>query len=369
MSATAERTRDMDLKKRLDEISAADDKPTEHLGLEHGYGLGEPLSKAPKGEKDDSKKDVQINIVNMCTRQKMGRMMVFTIYRDMIEHNMYLRVVMHDPVTNKQQHLTLLHYTTRRLLNLLRIGQDMIEETYTGMTEDDRLERSKLRQELGKLIVDHLYLRSKPEAGVDSEVIDDLEFPEGEDVEYELQMRDIMATATSSDLSINHKVLESAHELFPAISGALQDSGADSVTAPESVHPAQAKQQVGPDLKHAPAPKTLVEMTEAGLLHKAEKVVNGRRVLVAFYNETSGFDNMNYSHNIRIVVACVQSLQILAVQDFHEDSLEALCARRGKRHLMSATSEQELVKELCDILALEHVGQKITGITFAGYDE
>jgi len=245
----------------------------------------------------------------------------------------------------------------------------MIEETYQNMTDDDRREGAKLRQELGKLIVDHLYLKRVGEPEVAGELIDELEFPEGEEVEYELQMRDIMASATASDLTIKQKVLDSAHELFPVVSEHLQSIGADSPSVPPSVHPAQAAQQAGPVTAHAPAPRTLIEMSEDHLLHKAEKVVNGRRVLVGFYNETSNYDNMNYSHNIRIVVACIQSLAILAVQDFHEDSLEALCTRRGKRHLMSATSEQELVCEMCECLALEHVGQKITGITFSGLDD
>merc|ERR1712037_48316 len=70
-------------------------------------------------------------------------------------------------------------------------------------------------------------------------------------------------------------------------------------------------------------------MKETSLLHKAEKIISGRRVLIAFYNETKQDDVLNYSHNIRIVVASVQSLEVLAFQ---------------------------------------HVGQKITGITFAGMD-
>jgi len=366
MTAVAANHRDLDLKKRLDEIAAQEDKPQEHLGIEHGHGIGEPTS---KNVEDGAKKSVNVEIVNMCTRQKMGRMMVFTIFRDMIASNMYLRVVMHDPVTNKQQHLTLLHYTTKRLFNLLRINRDMIEQTYVNMTDDDCRDRSKLRQELGKLIVDHLYLRSVGAPGEATEVIDELEFPDGEEVEYELNMRDIMASATSVDLSVNMKNLEDAHAAFPAISNLVQTLGSDAANPPVSMHPAQVSQQSGPLDKHAPVPKTLVEMSEDHLLHKAEKVINGRRVLVAFYNETSSYDNMHYSHNIRIVVACTQSLAILAVQDFHEDALESLCTRRGKRYLMSATSELELVRELFDVLAFEHVGQKIVGITFAGLDD
>lgn len=98
-------------------------------------------------------------------------------------------------------------------------------------------------------------------------------------------------------------------------------------------------------------------------------MVHGRRVFIAFYNETTKEDTIHFSHNIRIAVADLQSLDILALQDFHEDTLEPLCARRGKRHLLSATREQELVRELCDYMALQHVGQQITGITFAGIEE
>merc|ERR1719463_525740 len=103
--------------------------------------------------------------------------MVFTTYRDMIGQNMYLRVVMHDPVQNKQQHLTLLQYTTQRLLNLLRINRDMIEETYDNMTNNDNRDYKKLRLELGKLIVDHLYLRRLgDDPSVAGEIIDEIEF-------------------------------------------------------------------------------------------------------------------------------------------------------------------------------------------------
>merc|ERR1712224_96131 len=89
-------------------------------------------------------------------------------------------------------------------------------------------------------------------------------------------------------------------------------------------------------------PKTLLDMKEDSLLYKAEKIISGRRVLIAFYSETKHEDLLNYSHNIRIVVASVQSLDILALQDFHEDTLEFVCSRRGKRHLMSAMREHEL---------------------------
>jgi len=369
MSATAATQRDMDLKKRLDAINAAEDKPQEHLGLEHGHGIGEPVSKASKGDMVDEKQAVEVHIVNMCTRQKMGRMMVFTVYRDMIAQNMYLRVVMHDPVNNKQQHLTLLHYTTQRLLNLLRINRDMIMETYTNMSDNDRRDGAKLRQELGKLIVDHLYLRKVGDPNAEVEIIDDVEFPDGEEVEYELQMHDIMESATSADLTVKQKIVDECHDHYRDISNIVKTIGADNPAPPVTMHPATASQTSGPIVKNAPIPKTIIEMTHDNLLHKAEKIVNNRRMMVAFYNETSSYDNMHFSHNIRIVVACMQTLTILAVQDFHEDTLEPLCRRRGKTHLMSATHELDLVRELCDMLALEHAGQKITGITFAGLDD
>jgi len=115
-------------------------------------------------------------------------------------------------------------------------------------------------------------------------------------------------------------------------------------------------------------PRTLLDMREDNLLHKGEKEVNGRRVLVAFFNETTKEDILNYSHNIRIVVACVQTLEVLVAKDFHEDTLELVCARRGKRHLMSATREQDLVRELWYCLSLEYRGQQVTGIVFTGMD-
>jgi len=70
---------------------------------------------------------------------------------------------------------------------------------------------------------------------------------------------------------------------------------------------------------------------------KDEKFVNGRRLLIAFYRETTKEDTIQYSHNIRVQVADAQTLEVLAWADFHEDTLEPLMARRNKRGLMSAT--------------------------------
>merc|ERR1712224_1020690 len=129
-----------------------------------------------------------------------------------------------------------------------------------------------------------------------------------------------MAEASSTDLSMKQKVLDAAHELFPEMSRSLLSIGAETPSVPTSMHPAEASQKAGPESAVEDIPKTLVEMTEDALLYKCEKMVSGRRVLIACYNETSHFDNVNFSHNIRIVVACTQSLAVLAVKDFHEDT-------------------------------------------------
>jgi hypothetical protein len=258
---------------------------------------------------------------------------------------------MHDPTTNRDSHISLLHYTTQRLLNTLRINRDMLEDQKNFDSEADKVERQQLRCELGKLIVDHLYLIrvNNGDGTAQEEVIDDLDPGDDDDdeIEYELRMRDMMDSSLSADLTVKQKLLNVTGE------------------------PQSPLGQAGARLDDAPelsGPRTILDMKETSLIYKAEKIIGGRRVLIAFYNETRQEDVLNYSHNFRIVVASVQSLEILAFQDFHEDTLEFVCSRRGKSHLMSAAREQELVLELWECLALQHVGQKITGITFAGMD-
>jgi len=349
------------LRQRIDELHTSDHMAGQgqKLGIEHGDGPGGPGVVALMAEDGER---MSVCVIHMCTRQKLGRMMVFTVYRDLIGNNMYLRVTMHDPVSSKDSHLTLLHYTTQRLLSMMRINRDMIDDNQLNGTEDDRKQRTQLRAELGKLIVDHCYLQRIGDREGSFEEIDQLELPDDEDVEYELRMRDIMDTAKSTDLSIKQRLLRTVDDIASVPE--------DDKTRPRQLPPlvvAKMPQAITDHPKQGP--KTLLDISEEHLLHKAEKVVHGRRVFIAFYGETSKQDMISYSHNIRIAVADVQSLDVLAVQDFHEDTLEPLCARRGKRHLLSATRELELVQELCDILALQHVGQEITGITFAGFDE
>merc|ERR1719329_1146957 len=225
--------------------------------------------------------------------------MVFTVHRDLIGQNMYLRVTMHDPVTTKDSHLTLLHYTTQRLLSLLRINRDMIDENQMNETDEDKRHRIQLRAELGKMIVDHCFLQRTGDREGFGEELDHLQLPDDE-----------VDSRPPSARSGN----QSARALPPLVLSKV----------PQPSH-----------LPNKEEPKTLLDIGEEHLLHKAEKVVHGRRVFIAFYGETTKADMINYSHNIRIVVADVQSLDVLAVQDFHEDTLEPLCARRVKRHLIS----------------------------------
>merc|ERR1719291_1344101 len=112
--------------------------------MEQGSGPGGPTS---AGRSLDADESVNVAILHMCTRRKLGRMMVFTIYRDLIAGNIYLRVVMHDPVSKKDSHLTLLHYTTQRLLNILRINRDMLEERWEFESDKTKQERQQLRAE------------------------------------------------------------------------------------------------------------------------------------------------------------------------------------------------------------------------------
>jgi len=307
----------------------------------------------------------------MCTRRKAGRMMVFTVFRDIVSHNMYLRVVMHDTSSQRDSHLTLLHFTTQRLLSILHINRDMLEECRTIEPDRVKQERQQLRADLGKMIVDALYLVWAQGTENQGEELDHLELPEEEEIDYELRMRDIMDPANAAQLSARRFLLT---EVVDDIGGA-GPWGIGGESSMDSMGSARSLPQLE-DARGAPsavaaalsAPKTLLDTKHEALVHKAEKDVSGRRVLVTFYNETRPEDNLRYSHNIRVVVACMQTLQVLCMQDFHEDKLQIVCNARGKSHLMSVTREQELVRELWDSMVLQHAGPMITGISLGGLE-
>jgi hypothetical protein len=317
------------------------------VGVESGDGPGLPSEAAQGGSEV-----VDTSVVHMCTRNKMGRMMVFTLYKDKIGQNLYLRLVMLDPVTRRESHLTILSYTTQRFLDHLRINRDLIDVN---------------REELGKLVVDNCYLVKPAENARDQEVLDLLEVPEDEDVEYELRLKDVVDTTSSTDLTTKKKLLLSARTP-KAVEG---DS--TQVVVPATGRTA-SKGKTGEAAGSGPRtplevsehgePKTLLDMSEEHLVHRDQKFVNGRRVLIAFYSETTKEDMINFSHNIRIQVADAQSLDILVVQDVHEDTILPLLARISKRHLISATREKELVQEMSNLMTLQYSGQTITGISF-----
>lgn len=287
----------------------------------------------------------------------MGRMIVFTIFRDLIAHHMYLRVVMHDPTTQRDCHLTLLHYTTQKLLSTLRINRDMLEESNTYHDDTEKQERQKLRTELGKLIVSHLYLRRRAdEEEEEEEVLDDVEFHETEDIDYQLKMHEIMDSSHTAVFSSKRALLDEVRDA---------GIGEDDLEGDEEADDIGAKAHVG---TAASQPRTLLEIDEEHLLFKAEQDVGGANVLVALYNETTKEDILRYSHNLRVVVASQQTLNILALQDFHEDTIDLVLARRNKRHLMSACREHEMAEELYDCLVLQRKGQQVTGMNFQGQD-
>eukprot|EP00746_Dinoflagellata_sp_MGD_P161943 gnl/MRDRNA2_/MRDRNA2_89295_c0_seq1.p1 gnl/MRDRNA2_/MRDRNA2_89295_c0~~gnl/MRDRNA2_/MRDRNA2_89295_c0_seq1.p1 ORF type:complete len:1661 (-),score=392.23 gnl/MRDRNA2_/MRDRNA2_89295_c0_seq1:298-5280(-) len=310
------------------------------VGVESGDGPGLPESAAKGNEV------VETSVVHMCTRNKMGRMMVFTLYKDKIGQNLYLRLVMLDPVTRRESHLTILSYTTQRFLDHLRINRDLIEVN---------------REELGKLVVDNCYLVKPSENTRDQEVLDHIEVPEDEDVDYELRLKDVVDTTSSTDLTTKKKLLLSARTPKAVESDSAASTGKESLSLSKS-SAAPAKTPL--DAAEHGEPKSLLEMSEEHLVHRDQKFVNGRRVLIAFYSETTKEDMINFSHNIRIQVADAQSLDILVVQDVHEDTIEPMLARIQKRHLISATREKELVQEMSQLMTLQYVGQTITGISF-----
>lgn len=340
LANAAAAARDRDVRQRLDEITAQDE-PAEHLGSQGGTGKGGPKEELQRD--DDADEVVDTAVLNISTRQKIGRMMVFSVFRDLIGHNMYLRVVMHDPVSKKDCHLTLLHYTTQRLLTILRINRDMLEECTEMESDEARSDRQRLRAELGKLIFDNVYLVRQDDKEGLQEFLDEAE--EDEDVDYELRMHDIMIPSNAALLTVKRRLLETPSGSPPTPAG---DEGRGELD------PMQ--------------PKSLLQMAEENLIYKLDKVICGRRVLIAFYNETTKEDILRYSHNIRVVVACMLSLDVLYAKDYHEEALELFCAANDKRHLMSSTREADLVQEMANRVILKNAGQRITGIKFGGLE-
>mmetsp|Transcript_45190 Transcript_45190/g.144740 ORF Transcript_45190/g.144740 Transcript_45190/m.144740 type:complete len:2710 (-) Transcript_45190:80-8209(-) len=356
LHTNASEQRAHELRAKLDQL-ATDAWNDEHLGVETGPGAGGPQVHG-FARHSDCDHSVDVSVLHMCTRKKLGRLMVFTIHRDLVGSRMYIRVVMHDPVTKRDSHLTLLHYTTQRLLDILRVNRDMLEECREMEPDHVKHERQVLRAEMGRLIIDHVYVARVTDQEGKGEELDHVELNDGEEVDYELQMRDIMDSSNAAHLTAKKRLLEFDDASLP------QECSLDSGGSLMSNGPID--EPIGHSV--AQLPRSLLDTKEDALVLKAEKDVSGRRVLVTFYNETSKEDILHFSHNVRVVVACVQTLNVLAVQDFHEDKLELFCERRSKRHLMSAAREHDLARELWDSLVLQHVGQQITGISFGGLE-
>ncbi|CAE8647964.1 unnamed protein product, partial [Polarella glacialis] len=129
-----EAKRHQDLRNQLDEIGGVQGMDS-NLGMDIGPGSGGPIGASKSSVSDET---LDVAILYMCTRRKMNRMMVFTVFRDIIAHHMYLRVVMHDPVAKRDFHVTLLHYTTQRLLDTLRINRDMLEDAHSYHDETEK---------------------------------------------------------------------------------------------------------------------------------------------------------------------------------------------------------------------------------------
>jgi len=353
----AEELRQGELRNKLDQLDPETDGHVP-MGIDLGEGAGGPvgISKSPPDAPDGG---LDVSILYMCTRRKIGRMMVFTIYRDLIAHHMYLRVVMHDPITQRDCHLTLLHYTTQKLLTVLRVNRDMLEESNNYHDDTEKQERQKLRTELGKLIVSHLYLRRRTdnEEEYEDEVLDDLDLHETEDVDYQLKMHDTMDSSHASVFSSKRALLDEAR------SAGVGEDLFEGIEEDGEVDGAGTKAHLG---KAVAQPRTLLEIDEEHLLFKTEQNVSGANVLICVYNETTKEDILLYSHNLRVVVASQQTLNILAMQDFHEETIDLVLSRRNKRHLMSACREYEMAEELYDCLVLQRKGTHVTGISFQG---
>jgi len=165
---------------------------------------------------------------------------------------------MHDPVTKKDSHLTLLHYTTQRLLSMLRINRDMLEELH-DLGDDVKQDRQQLRVDMGKLIVDHMYLHPLGRKAGDTENIDNLELAEGEDVDYELRMRDIMDSSKSVHLNATQQLLSSAMDTLPV--AGIESGAHDLALAPSA---AKAKE---------PHQKSLLDLKEDCLITKPRKLL------------------------------------------------------------------------------------------------
>lgn len=268
---------------------------------------------------------VQMTMIHMCTRKKLGRMMIFSVYKDQIGQNIYLRVVMLDPVWHRETHLTVLGHATQSFLDHLRINRDMIEAH---------------RAELGRLVVANTFLVNKPQDEdadlTNLEPIDDIELPDADAREYVLRLKDVIATTNSYDLPSKRQLLDTAHDV-------LRDIGekVDSRMSWETFDPNQVA------------------------LAKRQLFSQGRHLQIAVYGDTTSTDMLSHSHNIRVKVADAETLQILTTRDLHEDVLEPLLAALGQRQLICATREQEMAELLLERILLQYDGYEVSGVQFS----
>mmetsp|Transcript_4061 Transcript_4061/g.9026 ORF Transcript_4061/g.9026 Transcript_4061/m.9026 type:complete len:322 (+) Transcript_4061:3-968(+) len=284
------------------------------VGVKSGLGTGVP--------KHVRSSEVS-SVLHVCTRRRMGRMMVFTVHLDRFGNNIYFRVVMLDTTTKSESHLTILAHATQRILDHLRLNREMIEQR---------------KAEIGKVIVDNIYMVRHKTAGNDAlaEELDGIELCEGEDIDYRLRFRDIISETSTADMPSAVAQLEAARET-------IRDSTA-LVTVSASK-------------------KALAEaVDETMLVWREERWDSGRKVIIAFYGETTKEDIMQYSHNFRIRVSDHATLNVLATRDVHEDDLEPTLFQKGLTDFLSATKTEELCKEVVGWVALRTHGDEVLGI-------
>merc|ERR1719359_2550994 len=90
------------------------------------------------------------------------------------------------------------------------------------------------REELGRLVMDNVYLVKPAEDGDERNAVtlDSEELQEDEDVYYEMRLKDVMETTFSSQLSSKQRLLDSAYQVANQAGKAANEGARASTSSP-----------------------------------------------------------------------------------------------------------------------------------------